>query len=717
MLQVFDGFTNLKGGMNGGELSSTLPDTQFSKGINITCRGGKISTRPAVVEITLQSDITGAVSRITTGKFQGSYFYKPGNTGYIAFAVSGSVYLMNPETQAIYDMTTSPGAFNEYADRLHFCQVERYLIVQDGSSTALVISGTSSRKAVAGEVPIGSVMAYGHGRLFVKTGEREFKAGKIVKAIDITSVLKFTETDYFAGGGAFSTPADFGPITGMRFTHHYGTGTGNGPLVVFCEYGKCSYDVSVSRTTWQDVPIASIEPGDGATNDASIVAFNEDLLFCSWNGLQDFALLSTEAAKTHRMTSLVKEIDPFFAQETKSHMQFISACRFDNRYLFTIIGEQVTALDTNGEATFDYRFKGLASLDYSVMDGITSLGETLKPAYDGLWTGFNPMGIISGIFDHDERCFIFGKDNDGTNHLYELTKTPAADNGVVPINCRLYTRAMPFVAYDQQYPRQVPFMHKTVLSANIWLSNILGEVEFKLYMRPEMSGAFGLVSTLNVSAPATTGAHSQTRAKARFPHFNEDVATTDQGSLVNRGFEVECCIEWDGVAEISRLGLEAAASDDIPRFDCLEQINALTDVERSDYDYDIVTLEEGETEEDSTGGTPPDEGPPDTDLVVTYSGDIEVSATPIFVSPVDLPILIEDTTSWTAYDGEGDCYHMMLRYFEGTGWELWVGTDTAALILRARSATDSALGTYNVFYVNPDSSYAVTVTQFVISEA
>ena len=440
-MKVFDGFTSLIGGMNSGMLNIDIHKNQFARGINITCRDGVIATRPPFIEILLESDIEGAVQNIMYGKFQGMYTYQYGTTTYIAFAFSGHVYIMDPVAGDIFEATTVPGVFNEYVDRLHYCQVEQYLVVQDGLNLAMIVDGPgAARKAVPAddEVPTGTVMAYCHGRLFIKTSDRNFAAGDINMPNAPGNVLLFTETQYLAGGGAFFTPAMLGNITAMSWCQDYGTATSQGPLLVFCELGIASYAVFQPRMQWQDMPIQKIEPGgNGCSSEFAVVRMNEDILFMGWNGLEDMALLSSEAATSHRMTNMSTEIEDFFDDETGWMLPYVHAARFDNRLLFTAIGDLCTALDSGGEPTDDYRFTGLIALDFSPVDGISRIGESAKPAYDGLWTGVHPMGLASGVFAFQERCFVFGKDDDGINHLYELMKTPGHDGGDTAIECAL----------------------------------------------------------------------------------------------------------------------------------------------------------------------------------------------------------------------------------------------------------------------------------------
>lgn len=596
-LKVFDGFTALNGGMNGGTASNQLPENQFAMGVNITCRNGIIGTRPPFQEIVIESDLAGAVNRIQTGKFQGVVYYAYEGDEYIVFGFNGSVYLMDPIAQSIWDMTATPGRFNQYVDRLHFCQVDRYMIVQDGLNVPLVIEGTASRKADqvgANEVPTGTVMAYCHGRLFIKTGAYQFIAGNIHMPNTPGNVLVFTETQYLSGGGALYTPSSIGAIIAMTWAHAYGEATGQGPLLVMCEQGNASFQVSVPRDQWQDLPIMRIEPsGNGCASEFCIVKMNEDVMSMSWNGIQDFALVNVEVDSQHRLTNMNTEIQPLMDDETVWMRPFCHAAKFDDRFLFTAIGELCTSLDEDGCEVEDYRFKGLVSLDYSPINGIASLGETRKPSYDGIWTGVHPMGIASGLFNYDERCYVFGKDDDGINHLYELKKGQGHDNGVTPIQCKLYTRGMHFIAYDKDYPRPVPQYLKSLYDAYLWIRSFRDDIDFNLHVCPDNSMHFHLISTISVNAPMQQSVspfengNMQARAKCPFPAFKTTECETITGRNAITGFELQFLLEWSGVTNLERCWISADADMEVKSFECGTNEVILLGVPRDNYTYDL----------------------------------------------------------------------------------------------------------------------------------
>jgi len=601
MATVFDGFLSLEGGMNGGFKAATLPSTQYAKGLNVICRGGSVRTRPPVSEIDLQFDYDPDELTFGRRKFQGAAIYHAEHASYLCCGIGGHVYLIDPRTRKAHNATLAIGRFSQYADRLYFCQVEKFLIVQDGINAALIVEGLTARQADTSEdeVPTGTIMAYGHGRLFVKVGRRVFKAGDINKANDPDAVLKFTEDTYLAGGGSFSLPAEMGAITGMKFVRNFESGTGNGPLLVFGENGYGSYHVYQSRTNWQDTDIARIEMiGSGAAGPSAMVQMNADVMYRTWTGLRSHTFLEYEAQQKRAFTELSEELRPFLDQETPWLLPYVSMAVFDNRLLFTTVGEKSRALDEEDTVIEDVRFKGIASLDFAPLSGITSASSERSAAWDGVWTGMHPTMIVAGLFGNRERCFVFGKTDEGINVLSELgAGSPGLDNDEVPIACRLYTRAMPFEHFTQEGPRAVPYYFKKLFAANLWILALEEDVAIALSVRPDNRGVFTQVASKTLHAPIRYGTNPPEgvpaigRAQSR-PKFSFHAPSEDSDPVLKRSVlwaaYMEMCIEWTGYLEIMRMGV-SAEWEEAKDYSTEEPASPVrfTGVERSDFSYDI----------------------------------------------------------------------------------------------------------------------------------
>jgi hypothetical protein len=144
---VFDNWKDFYGGMNGDLISSVTKENQYLKGINITCRGGVVRTRPGFSALSLSFSSSADARIFTKGKFQGASVYHTSFGTFLVCAVSGNVFVIDPDTGRVANATTPVGRLNQYADRLFFCQVEQYFIIQDGTNIPIIMDGLTARLA------------------------------------------------------------------------------------------------------------------------------------------------------------------------------------------------------------------------------------------------------------------------------------------------------------------------------------------------------------------------------------------------------------------------------------------------------------------------------------------------------------------------------------------------------------------------------------------
>ncbi len=154
-------------------------------------------------------------------------------------------------------------------------------------------SGTVSMPAYRlfpgkGQMPIGTIMEYAFGRVFVSDKYNQIYASDIIFGAgftDTTNTQNFTEITYWAEGGAFSTPAMMGEITAMKVMPYIGGNLrGQGELVVLTSNGAFSMDVSIPRTLWNTSNIQRISLlGRGCTS-SNVALVNSELWFRSHDG-------------------------------------------------------------------------------------------------------------------------------------------------------------------------------------------------------------------------------------------------------------------------------------------------------------------------------------------------------------------------------------------------------------------------------------------------
>jgi len=345
-------------------------------------------------------------------------------------------------------------------------QVERITISNAGtgytSAPTITFSGGggSGAKAYAilenpSEIPTGSIMAYGQGRLFVANSNRfEIQALDLVGShVNVkagttssgatnyplsdprASVLFNTENTYLNEGGSLLMPSFMGRITGMQFVPTQNTVAGQGQLFVFCEFGAATFAVTTPRNQWgatsgfQTVLYTNI----GAVGPDAFAQVNGDLFFRSNDGLRTYKNATAEM-ETYGNTAMSAEMNYILNQEPIHLLQDVSLAYTDRgRVLMTALPQEYQLNTVNSKAKKVY--KALISLDFNSMTG--SLGKTAA-AYDGVWTGLDMLQVIAGDFGRRNRAFILGI-SCNLNTLWEIDPKahedrPIAGNEVVYSN-------------------------------------------------------------------------------------------------------------------------------------------------------------------------------------------------------------------------------------------------------------------------------------------
>jgi len=444
------------------------------------------------------------------------------------------------------------GSHVEFADlnassRTHayFQPVEKYLVIQDGSSAALIYDSTLRRADyLKKEVPTGTAMAYGMGRLWVATSERTFVAGDINNGP--SSVLKFTENDYLNEGGSFAVPGDAGIITGMTFLSNLDTSLGQGPLLVFTENAIFSMNCPVNRDVWKNLtsPIQTVSMNKyGSTGQDSIQLVNGDCFYRSIDGLRTF-ILARRDFTTWGNLPVSREMTRVMTDDMNL-LKFTSSALFDNRYFFT--------LGFRKDRTSAYAL-GLGVMDFDLLGGI---GGKFQPVWEGIWTGLRFTKLVTGRIDGIDRCFSFAVDPDtGENQLWEITKDARFDEDGCKITSFVETRSMIHGS---------PFEATELTSAELWVDDLAGIVDFDMKYRPDQFPCWynwadwqeeqtmrdcseGTLD--NCWIPTEYKPGYRTRMTLPKPVFRCEENDSKPASM---GYEFQFRVQWSGHARIKRL--------------------------------------------------------------------------------------------------------------------------------------------------------------------
>ena len=295
---VFDGFTSVIA-QDAATHPSYLPEMYVAESVNRTFRGGINRTRPSIRNINIVAG-TGQpetiVNDIQTGNFQGAYPYR--RTTYesadgIVISVAGVIYFLKIVNNVAYayKLPVADGWTWNDESLMHtfFVQAEDQLYIQNGYQNPIAWNGDLSTNAVRlnpfnREMPIGTIMEYAFGRVFVSDKFNQIYASDIIFGAGLTdteNTRKFTEITYWQLGGAFSTPSMMGNITGMKVMPEIGINLrGQGQLVVLTGNGAFSMDVSIPRDQWNTTNIQRISLlGRGCTS-PYLALLNSDSWFC-----------------------------------------------------------------------------------------------------------------------------------------------------------------------------------------------------------------------------------------------------------------------------------------------------------------------------------------------------------------------------------------------------------------------------------------------------
>lgn len=568
--RIYDGFASLAAGQDGGRNPSLIEKNQCARAENLVFRGGDATTRPPFISHDLNwsrrdttYDANGVLDTTTIipnqsvvnfheAKFQGaSYFAPRGTPECMMVSVGGRLYQVRPKPGQGLNIaeielptrnrSTTPLAYMVQADRFH--------VTQDGESRAIIFDGITARRAKDNEVPVGTIMQYGMGRLVVTVSGRNLVFGDLYGShADLSdagdSVLLFTETGFLNEGGAAAIAFALGAVTGLFFAPQQDSSVGDGELLAFSESGVSSFFLSQPRELWKESAFQRVTLLNiGGRGHRMIVSVNGDLWFRSDDGWRSYRQARADIQGWAHLP-MSTEIRDYMEADTPTLLKFGSAIHFNNRLIATC-----TPRTNQGKVYHN----GLTSLDFDVL---SSFGEATRPAWDGHWSKLKFLQLVSGKFNGVTRAFAFALDSDGNNQIYELSENEARDfDG--PISCELIPRSMDFAS---------PFNEKELISGDIWVDDVRPNdpVTITTYYRPDQAPEWQAWQTL----PAITGQGTcqaitcggvPTAKKGFYPRrtLTKPARECDAqtGRITRRGFEFQPRLTWTGHCTVRRLRL------------------------------------------------------------------------------------------------------------------------------------------------------------------
>lgn len=555
--QLTNGFVSLIGGGNDAVDPLLVSDAEFSRGLNVSVRRGLVGTRPRWKKLKSMSD----------GGFQGAFAYRRNSGDRLAVVLGGTAYALRMSDLEVE--TWKASAFTN-KQRCYFVKADRFCVVQDGIKKALIFDGPdnigdtdvpagtlkASGAAMTGtyseNFPIGYIMAYAHGRIFLQAkyaydnngnaitnedGRPYFIASDVVLSYRPKNCLLWTVTDYLNEGGGFSLPEDYGFIHGMLPFRNAQTAQDVGSLVVACRDGIAAYKINAPRSQWKEFDLSTILfSNNGTLSPFSMLNVNDDIFYRGGrvgDGLRTIRYTVSEvsaASGSLSNTPISSEVQYVTDMDTEADLPFVSLAVVNNRVCMT-----------SGGRDADGSFRALVVVDANVS---SQMKKKSPPVYNGIWTGLGFQQITAVRYDGQERLVAMHK-RGVTNEVWMLDEEGAKDNDTTDILCRVYTKVMPFVVQGRSSLTDRKRFHYLDLIAK----NIVGNVEVTVYYRPYGYPLWTKGSTGQIKADS--GGLGQMRDPIRLSTIREvsDIAT---GDITEVATAFEFCIEWRGKMTIQQ---------------------------------------------------------------------------------------------------------------------------------------------------------------------
>lgn len=486
----YDGHNQLRG-VKGGNPES-VPSNFAHQAGNRIFREDYNDTRPMLQNIVLSFENTAERVWFEGANGQGATFYNsyPSFLSPVLVAsIGGRIYTIeiHGKTGLVRRLFDGNSRTFQHA---WFAQGFQWLIIQDGIHPPILWDGTNAprRSDIAkNEVPIGSVMAFIHGRLVVASadGKNNIFVGDIVYGAQNTNpndLLNFTETTYWAEGLSFGTPIFLGDIMGLYAMPFLDTGTGQNELVTGCVAGFTSLDLSRPRTEWIDIQLQRVAlQGSGLVSSHAFAGLNGDMFFRSQAGINTYRNARIEYSQRWNQTPVSYEVNYWIKPDRKDLLEFIQMVSWQN---MVITGCSPLLAAPNNLAFGYHRFcRGMVVFD---ADPMSNAGREGEPVWHGMWSGVRPWAFAQGIIGNSDRCFAFSYDRDGRNRLYEFTLTPGDDifgQGEQRKIQSFYTTSM----FGNVETVTNAFAPKIINGGVIEMSSIRGETNFTIEYRPDGS--------------------------------------------------------------------------------------------------------------------------------------------------------------------------------------------------------------------------------------
>lgn len=497
------------GGQDASKIPDRVPENCYYAGINVSTKRGSLAPRWGFEEHTITYAEGGIYDRYNnyrsykelfqSGKFQMCAPYPTGEAARLLIVVGGIIFLYNINTFDLVVVPITDGSvLNPRASRLNWSPASESLVIFDFPDYPVIVTGSTARRANPAnyEIPISTNGAFNQNRLFISNAGNEFTAGDALGNLAAPlAPLTFQEillpaSPYYGQVFRLSTASNNETITAMGFLQVSDTSTGIGPLLIATEKSIYSYGTQNPRSDWEQGQFGSVLTyNTGIIGARAWTNVNSDLFFLSEDGWVRTISMSRDEQKRWARVPISREVENWLKYNDASLKKYAFLSYFKNKVFIAANPYRVKAVDYSTRRYIaDYAHAGMVVLE---LDNITSFGEPSKPTWAGLWTGVNPMDMVT----IGDRAFIIAKNDYAINSIWEVNP----ENNIDISNCR--TRYVRSRVYTREYDFQDPFLNKELHSVDFNLDNLKGDVQIDVEYKSSHSHTFFPWGTIKFKAP------------------------------------------------------------------------------------------------------------------------------------------------------------------------------------------------------------------------
>lgn len=556
------------GGMNGDADPRLLTALQYAKGINVTVKRGRITTRNRVVVHPVIGD------SIEDHDFQGACYYNPSRgqsfQGFgpdfssLAISASGRTFLASPVARSKNAFRVADITGNLPRDRgwnqCHMFQAENYLIVAQANSDTWIYPGNAEpffspgmnfKDKEKSRLPNAcTVGLYAHNRIHLVHDGRKLLVGDIIhkkNATNAENILETTEQSYWATGSWFSPPSDWDELTCCFVLPLQNTNHGQAEVMVGSPSGIMSVNTQLyPRSSWSDTQmIRHALVGTGPMGPyAALPITDGDVFFRSRYGIQTLRSSATQGRTLGGpITQVGQPVAQWLDADTEALLRYASLAKMERARTI----KATTAPWVNG---YRWGHRGVVSMNLQ-----PSATQDLLPAWEGLDTLPDeikyPVQLISCDFDRSERMMAICYGADDKMRIAEFTQEQGDDilEDYTPqrIPCSITTRA---------FTGDVPLVNKTWQACSVLFSEMRGIVTYTIDARTELHPEWRRI---------LDGESGFTKCSAEDPfalfYPGSDANTAQFPNEMNSGRWVQVRVSWLGQATLDGVRLQYTAID------------------------------------------------------------------------------------------------------------------------------------------------------------